>query len=52
MQKRFKVGSVVQIRSMNLQTKAEIVAVEGPWVTLRTIHGKVVGTHIRNIRPL
>lgn len=49
---RVAVGQTVRIQSMNLNTSAIVVSIERQMVTLRTIHGKVVATHIRNIKPL
>lgn len=48
--KNIKIGSIMKVDSINLKARVMIVSVERNIVTARTIDGKVVSTHIRNIR--
>lgn len=45
-----KIDSIVRVKSINLNERIRVVAVERGMVTGVTIRGKIVTTHIRNIR--
>lgn len=45
-----KIDSIVRVKSINLNERIRVVAVERGMVTGVTIHGRIVTTHIRNIR--
>lgn len=47
--KNIKIGSIMKVRSINVNERVMIVAVERNMVIARTIRGKVITTHVRNI---
>jgi hypothetical protein len=48
--KNIKIDSIVRVKSVNFNDRVRVIAVERNIVTACTIHGKIVTTHIRNIR--
>lgn len=45
-----KLNAIVRVKSINFNDRIRVVAVERNIVTGITIRGKVITTHIRNIR--
>ncbi len=48
--KNIKIDSIVRVKSVNFNDRIRVVAIERGMVTGCTIHGKIITTHIRNIR--
>jgi hypothetical protein len=48
--KNIKIDSIVKVKSMNFNDRIRVIAIERNIVTGCTIRGKIITTHIRNIR--